>query len=125
MRLAPGGVFAFSHREPVVGRYSAQEMGGKWLEGREMELTVRRWQYGPEQWSDILKRHGLTTTDARVLSNPDRAALGTLLITAPSRPDRRGVSTLIDGYTAVRPAGPPARTARAEPRLPEYAPHRS
>ncbi|MFI9210534.1 hypothetical protein ACIGW7_20715 [Streptomyces sp. NPDC053253] len=81
-------MFAFSHREPVIGRYGAQKMGGKWLEGREMELTVRRRQYGPEQWSDILKRHGFTTTDAQALPNPDpdRAALGTLLITATFAP---------------------------------------
>ncbi|MFE5977272.1 class I SAM-dependent methyltransferase [Streptomyces sp. NPDC056460] len=81
-RLAPGGTFAFSHREPAVGHYGAQEMGGKWLEGRETELTVWRWQYGPEQWADILKRHGFTTITAKVLPNPDPAALGTLLVTA-------------------------------------------
>ncbi|MFI9748253.1 hypothetical protein [Streptomyces sp. NPDC052494] len=65
-------------------------MGGKWLEGREMELTVRRRQYGAEQWSDILKRHGFTAIDAQVLPDPDpdpdRAALGTLLITATFAP---------------------------------------
>ncbi|WP_406862109.1 class I SAM-dependent methyltransferase [Streptomyces sp. HUAS MG47] len=81
-RLAPGGVFGFSHREPVVGQYGAQRMGGKWLEGREADLTVLRWQYGPEQWADILKRHGFTAVHAEVLPNPDPAALGTLLVTS-------------------------------------------
>ncbi|MFH8582189.1 methyltransferase domain-containing protein [Streptomyces zaomyceticus] len=85
-RLAPGGVFAFSHREPVAGHYGAQQMGGKWLEGRESEPTVWRWQYGPEQWADILKRHGFTAIHARVLPNPDPAALGTLLVTATVTP---------------------------------------
>ncbi|MGW6414860.1 class I SAM-dependent methyltransferase [Streptomyces sp. NPDC055055] len=81
-RLAPGGTFAFSHREPAVGHYGAQQMGGKWLEGRESELTVWRWQYSADQWADILKRHNFTAIDAKVLPNPDPAALGTLLVTA-------------------------------------------
>ncbi|MFE0654003.1 class I SAM-dependent methyltransferase [Streptomyces sp. NPDC059534] len=57
-------------------------VGGKWLEGRETELTVWRWQYGSEQWADILKRHNFTAVDAKVLPNPDPAVLGTLLVTA-------------------------------------------
>ncbi|MFD3996276.1 class I SAM-dependent methyltransferase [Streptomyces sp. NPDC058583] len=81
-RLARGGVFGFSHREPVVGQYGAQQMGGKWLEGRETELTVLRWQYTAGQWADVLKRHGFTSVRAEELPNPDRAALGTLLVTA-------------------------------------------
>ncbi|MET9078423.1 class I SAM-dependent methyltransferase [Streptomyces sp. NPDC004232] len=55
-RLAPGGVFGFSHREPATGQYVAQPMSGKWLQGRESELTVHRWQYSAQQWADILKR---------------------------------------------------------------------
>ncbi|WP_331728046.1 class I SAM-dependent methyltransferase [Streptomyces sp. NBC_00158] len=79
--LAPGGLFAFAHREPIVGQYGAQEMGGKWLDGREPELTVLRWQHTPEQWSDLLKRHGFTDIRAEVIPAPD-GALGTLLVTA-------------------------------------------
>jgi hypothetical protein len=81
-RLASGGVFAFSHREPIVGQYGAQKLGGKWLEGRETELAVYRWQYSAQQWADIFKRHGFTDVQAHVLPNPDPAALGTLLIQA-------------------------------------------
>ncbi|WP_323182675.1 class I SAM-dependent methyltransferase [Streptomyces sp. NBC_00094] len=84
--LASGGVLAFSHREPVAGHYGAQQMGGKWLEGRETELTVWRWQYGPEQWADTLECHGFTAVEAKVLPNPDPTALGTLLITATTAP---------------------------------------
>jgi SAM-dependent methyltransferase len=80
-RLAPGGTFAFSHREPAAGQYGAQPIGGAWLEGRESELTVLRWQHTPEQWSDLLKRHGFTDIRAEVVPSPD-AALGTLLVTA-------------------------------------------
>ncbi|MFF2660272.1 class I SAM-dependent methyltransferase [Kitasatospora sp. NPDC058032] len=79
-RLAPGGVFAFSHREPAVGAYGAQPMGGRWLEGREEELTVLRWQHTAAQWADLLKRHGFDDVEARVVANPQAGALGTLLV---------------------------------------------
>jgi SAM-dependent methyltransferase len=79
-RLAPGGVFAFSHREPVTGQYGAQQMGGKWLEGREKELQVYRWQYSADQWADILKRFGFTDVRAEVLPPQEPAVLGTLLV---------------------------------------------
>ncbi|MEU8975997.1 methyltransferase domain-containing protein [Streptomyces monashensis] len=80
--LAPGGVFGFSHRELATGHYGAQPMSGKWLEGRESELTVYRRQYSAQQWADILKRYGFTNIAARVLPHPAPAALGTLLVTA-------------------------------------------
>ncbi|MFE7191807.1 class I SAM-dependent methyltransferase [Kitasatospora sp. NPDC057541] len=79
-RLAPGGVFAFSHREPAVGTYGAQPLGGRWLEGREKELTVLRWQHTAEQWADLLKRYGFDDVEARVVANPKVGALGTLLV---------------------------------------------
>ncbi|MER5450599.1 class I SAM-dependent methyltransferase [Streptomyces sp. NPDC002766] len=83
-RLRPGGVFAFSHREPVTGQYGAQTMGGTWLDGRESELTVHRWQYTATQWTDILKRHGFIDIDAQVLPAPEPGALGTLIVRANS-----------------------------------------
>jgi SAM-dependent methyltransferase len=81
-RLAPDGTFVFSHREPAAGEYGAQQMGGRWLEGRESELTVHRWQYSAEQWAGILKRHGFTDVRAEVLPNPDPDEPGTLLVQA-------------------------------------------
>ncbi|WP_326697785.1 hypothetical protein [Streptomyces sp. NBC_01754] len=57
-------------------------MHGKWLEGRESELTVLRWQYTPQAWADLLKRHGFTDVDARILPAPDGEGLGTLLVRA-------------------------------------------
>ncbi|MFJ5779269.1 class I SAM-dependent methyltransferase [Streptomyces sp. NPDC093094] len=81
-RLTPGGIFAFSHREPVTGHYGAQQMSGKWLEGRESELTLHRWQYTTVQWADILKQHGFTDIDAQSLPAPDTAAPGTLIVRA-------------------------------------------
>jgi SAM-dependent methyltransferase len=80
--LAPGGVFAFSQAEPVAGAYGPQQMRGKWLEGRESELTVLRWQYAPEMWADILKRHGFTDIDAYILKAPNPKDMGTLMVRA-------------------------------------------
>ncbi|QDN64429.1 bifunctional 2-polyprenyl-6-hydroxyphenol methylase/3-demethylubiquinol 3-O-methyltransferase UbiG [Streptomyces sp. S1D4-14] len=81
-RLAPGGVFAFSHREPAGDEYGAQQMGGKWLEGRESELVVHRWQYSAEQWAGILKRHNFTDVRAEVLPSPAAGDPGTLIVRA-------------------------------------------
>jgi SAM-dependent methyltransferase len=81
-RLCPGGVFAFSQAEPVAGSYGPQPMRGKWLEGRERELTVLRWQFTPETWADILKRHGFIRVEAHVLAAPDAGSLGTLMVRA-------------------------------------------
>jgi SAM-dependent methyltransferase len=83
-RLAPGGTFAFSHREPAAGEYGAQQMGGRWLEGRESELAVYRWQYSAEQWAGILKRHGFTDVRAEVLPSPAAGDPGTLIVRAPA-----------------------------------------
>lgn len=81
-RLAASGVFAFSHAEPVPDVYAPQPMRGKWLDGRERELTVTRWQYSPQTWADLLKRHGFTGIHARVLAAPDLAGAGTLVVSA-------------------------------------------
>lgn len=79
-RLSTGGAFAFSHAEPVAGSYGPQRMRGKWLEGREGELTVRRWQYAPDMWADLLKRYGFTDVDAYALTAPEPGKLGTLMV---------------------------------------------
>ncbi|WP_405915892.1 class I SAM-dependent methyltransferase [Streptomyces sp. NBC_00728] len=81
-RLAPGGVLAFSQAESIPGAYGPQRMQGKWLEGRERELTVLRWQYTPEVWTDLLKRHGFTDIQASVLEAPEAGKVGTLLARA-------------------------------------------
>ncbi|MET9862117.1 class I SAM-dependent methyltransferase [Streptomyces smyrnaeus] len=80
-RLATGGVLVFSQAEPGDA-YGPQQMHGKWLEGRERELTVLRWQYPPQAWTDILKRAGFTHVDARIVPAPEPSALGTLLVEA-------------------------------------------
>ncbi len=59
-RLMPGGVFAFARTEAAEDAYGPRAMGGKWLEGRDEELTVTRRQYPPQSRADLLKVHGLT-----------------------------------------------------------------
>ncbi|WP_308401540.1 hypothetical protein [Streptomyces roseoverticillatus] len=81
-RLAPGGVSVFSHAEPDPGHYGAQQMRGKWLGGRERELTVLRWQYAPAAWTELLTRSGFTHVDARIVPPPGDEPLGTLLVRA-------------------------------------------
>ncbi|MBB5121469.1 putative TPR repeat methyltransferase [Streptomyces eurocidicus] len=81
-RLNPGGTFAFSQAEPVTDSYGPQPMRGKWLEGREGELTVLRWQYPPAVWADTLKRHGFTDIDADILPAPQEGDIGTLVVSA-------------------------------------------
>lgn len=54
-RLAPGGVFAFSHAAPGEGTYGPQPMGGQWLEGRD-DLVVTCWQYPPQMWEGACSR---------------------------------------------------------------------
>ncbi|MEV0279750.1 hypothetical protein AB0I22_25625 [Streptomyces sp. NPDC050610] len=55
-------------------------MYGNGLTGRK--LVVVRWAYSPEWWADLLKRHGLTDTDAQILPAPDPQDVGTLLVRA-------------------------------------------
>ncbi|WP_326693163.1 class I SAM-dependent methyltransferase (plasmid) [Streptomyces sp. NBC_01795] len=80
-RLAPGGTLVFSQAEPGDA-HGPQQMGGRWLEGRERELTVQRWQYTPQAWTGILKRHGYTDINARTLPAPQPGRFGTLLVQA-------------------------------------------
>jgi SAM-dependent methyltransferase len=79
-RLTPGGVFAFAHAEPLDGIYGPEGMYGNGFNGPK--LTVLRWSYAPEQWTDLLKRHGFTGVDASILEAPDPRDVGTLMVRA-------------------------------------------
>ncbi len=79
-RLNPGGVFAFSQAEPLEGFYGPEGMYGNGFNGPR--LTVVRWSYAPEQWSDLLKRHGFSGIEAHILSAPDPRDVGTLMVRA-------------------------------------------
>ncbi|CAM5457146.1 hypothetical protein [Streptomyces abikoensis] len=60
-------------------------MRGRWLEGRERELTVLRRQYAPAAWAGLLKRYGFERVDARIVRPPGDESLGTLLVRAEVR----------------------------------------
>ncbi|MEU5036141.1 hypothetical protein AB0G48_18590 [Streptomyces rubiginosohelvolus] len=77
--LAPGGIFAFSQTEPSPGAYGPQPVHGRWLEGRESELTVLRWQYTPRCGRTSSSRTASPTSTPASCPQPD---LGTLLVRA-------------------------------------------
>lgn len=81
-RLRPGGVLAFSHRPPVEGCYGCQ---ASYINRSEDEdpLIVKRWDYDPDRWVEILTGHGFASVTARVLPAPTgRRKIGTLLVRA-------------------------------------------
>ena len=86
-RLNPGGVFAFAHAEPLEGLYGPEGMYGNGFNGPK--LTVLRWSHTPEQWGDLLKRHGFTTIDADILAAPDPGHVGTPMVRAYSPHDQQ------------------------------------
>ncbi|MDT0308099.1 class I SAM-dependent methyltransferase [Streptomyces sp. DSM 44917] len=81
-RLTDGGVLAFRQAEPTADAWGPQRMGGTWLEGREDELTVLRWQYSPALRTDLLKRSGFADVAATALAAPAPGQPGTLLVRA-------------------------------------------
>jgi SAM-dependent methyltransferase len=86
-RLNSGGVFAISQAEPIEGFYGPQAMYGNGLSGRR--LTVLRWSYSTEMWTDLLKRHRFTGIDAQILPAPDPDNVGTLMVRARAPAKRR------------------------------------
>lgn len=81
-RLRPGGVFAFSHRPPIEGCYGCQ---ASYINRSEDEdpLVVKRWDYEPDRWVEILTEAGFTGASALVLpAPPGRRKIGTLLVRA-------------------------------------------
>jgi SAM-dependent methyltransferase len=84
-RLKPGGVFAFSQRPPIEGCYGCQ---ASYINRSEDEdpLVVKRWDYEPDRWEDILREHGFTAITPRVLpAPPGRQKVGTLIVRAASK----------------------------------------
>ncbi|MFC9538083.1 class I SAM-dependent methyltransferase [Streptomyces sp. NPDC056975] len=80
-RLTGGGVLAFSHEPPVAGSYGAQ---GAYVRapGQARPHAIRRWEYEPGMWADLLRDHGFTDINATIVAAPDSDSLGTLLVTA-------------------------------------------
>lgn len=81
-RLRPGGVFAFSQRPPIEGCYGCQ---ASYINRSEDEdpLVVKRWDYEPDRWVELLTGHGFSAVSARVLpAPPGPRTVGTLLVRA-------------------------------------------
>ncbi|MET7622381.1 class I SAM-dependent methyltransferase [Streptomyces sp. NPDC005408] len=81
-RLRPGGVLAFSQRPPIEGCYGCQ---ASYINRSvdEDPLVVKRWDYEPERWVEILAEHGFMAASARVLAAPPGPRKnGTLLVRA-------------------------------------------
>lgn len=79
-RLAPGGVFAFSHPPAIPGAYGPQGMYKGGFAGRAM--FTYRYSYTPRTWENLLRRAGFEQADARILDAPTPGHIGTLLVRA-------------------------------------------
>lgn len=80
--LVAGGRLVFSHRPPVPGCFGCQAVYIRPSDGAE-PMVVRRWDYLPEVWSELLVRHGFTAVTAEVVAGPDGSVeRGTLLVAA-------------------------------------------
>ncbi len=81
-RLRPGGVLAFSQRPPIEGCYGCQ---ASYINRSEDEdpLVVKRWDYEPDRWVELLTEHGFASPTARILlAPPGPRKVGTLLVRA-------------------------------------------
>ncbi|MFD3533536.1 class I SAM-dependent methyltransferase [Streptomyces sp. NPDC058664] len=80
-RLASGGVYAFSHNPPALaGCYGPQASQVRPPEKEAEPLYVKRWDYEPGRWTEILQRAGFTDVTAEVLAPPEGKRTGTLLV---------------------------------------------
>ncbi|WP_426364429.1 class I SAM-dependent methyltransferase [Streptomyces sp. E-08] len=80
-RLAPGGVYVFSHNPPALeGCYGPQASQMQPPEKGAEPLYVKRWDYEPEAWAEILRTHGFTDVTAEVIAPPEGKRTGTLLV---------------------------------------------
>ena len=81
-RLCPGGTLVFSQRPPVEGCYGCQ---ASYIPrgADEDPLVVKRWDYEPAVWEQLLGRHGFTSVHTQVLpAPPGRRKVGTLIVQA-------------------------------------------
>ena len=81
-RLRPGGRLVFSQRPPVDGCYGCQ---ASYIPrgADEDPLVVKRWDYEPPVWEELLLAHGFTEVRARTLAAPPGPrTVGTLIVQA-------------------------------------------
>ncbi|MFG2756785.1 methyltransferase domain-containing protein [Streptomyces wuyuanensis] len=81
-RLRPGAVFVFSHRPAVEGCYGCQASYIN-RSADEDPLVVKRWDYEPDRWVQILREYGFAAATAEVVPPPPGPrTIGTLLVRA-------------------------------------------
>lgn len=81
-RLRPGGRLVFSQRPPVEGCYGCQ---ASYIprSADEDPLVVKRWDYEPDAWEQLLKEHGYSDAQAVVVpAPPGNRTTGTLIVQA-------------------------------------------
>lgn len=81
-RLRPGGWLVFSQRPPVEGCYGCQ---ASYIPrgADEDPLVVKRWDYEPQGWEQLLGRYGYTDVHMQVLAAPPGPrTVGTLIVQA-------------------------------------------
>ncbi|MEV6199868.1 class I SAM-dependent methyltransferase [Streptomyces sp. NPDC051771] len=80
-RLTPGGVYAFSHNPPALpGCYGPQASQMQPPEKGAEPLYVKRWDYEPATWAELLRLAGFTNVTAEVVAPPAGKRTGTLLV---------------------------------------------
>ncbi|MFJ6519215.1 class I SAM-dependent methyltransferase [Streptomyces filamentosus] len=80
-RLTPGGIYAFSHNPPALkGCYGPQASQMQPPEKDAEPLYVKRWDYEPDTWAELLRRAGFTAVTAEVIAPPLGRRTGTLLV---------------------------------------------
>ncbi|MFE1770522.1 class I SAM-dependent methyltransferase [Streptomyces sp. NPDC059008] len=79
-RLAPGGRLVFSQPPAIPGCYGAQGMFKGGFAGEPMFL--RRYDYTPEAWADMLRAAGFGQVEVVILDAPVAGNIGTLLVQA-------------------------------------------
>lgn len=81
-RLRPGGRLVFSQRPPVEGCYGCQ---ASYIPraADEDPMVVKRWDYEPAVWAQLLAEYGFVEARATVLeAPPGRRKVGTLIVEA-------------------------------------------
>jgi SAM-dependent methyltransferase len=81
-RLRPGGRLVFSQRPPVEGCYGCQ---ASYIPrgADEDPLVVKRWDYEPRVWEQLLGRYGYADVRTQVLAAPPGPrTVGTLIVQA-------------------------------------------
>lgn len=81
-QLRPGGTLVFSQRPAIEGCYGCQ---ASYIPrgADEDPLVVKRWDYEPQVWEQLLGRYGYTDIHTQVLAPPPgRRTVGTLIFQA-------------------------------------------